>query len=173
MRPHPPSHPSMPHAYLHVLLPPVIGASPEELKYLFDDKFKECMAKFAAEGSAVCHQDGDHGEGACSSAAASPSSLNALQMNSSMYSYCFMDHLTCKPVHVTLFALIKRMPTFDPITSLATQLHSEHLQRRRYAVKRLHAIVSCGVKPWFDVFAGTRDGGNDNDMKSFITSRDC
>jgi len=29
----------------------------------------------------------------------------------------------------------------------------------------LHAVMSCGVKPWFDAFVGVRGGGKDGDTK--------
>lgn len=36
-------------SYLLALLPPVIGALPEELESLFDDEFDERVARFAAD----------------------------------------------------------------------------------------------------------------------------
>jgi hypothetical protein len=41
--------------YLLSLLPPVIGASPNELEYIFDDEFEERVSRFAAEGGAALY----------------------------------------------------------------------------------------------------------------------
>jgi hypothetical protein len=58
-----------------------IGVSPEELEYLFDDEFEGHVDKLAAEGGGALYIDKtrNDGEGACSFAAASPSSLSAPQ----------------------------------------------------------------------------------------------
>jgi len=42
-------------SYLLLLLPPVLGASLEELESIFDDEFEECVSRFAAEGGAVIY----------------------------------------------------------------------------------------------------------------------
>jgi len=42
-------------AYLLSLLPPVLGAAPEELESIFDDEFEERVARFAAEGGGVIY----------------------------------------------------------------------------------------------------------------------
>jgi hypothetical protein len=39
-------------SYLLSLLPPVIGATPAELEYIFDDEFDERVSRFVAEGGA-------------------------------------------------------------------------------------------------------------------------
>jgi dynein heavy chain 1 len=41
--------------YLLSLLPPVLGASPEELESLFDEEFEERVSRFAAEGGGVIY----------------------------------------------------------------------------------------------------------------------
>lgn len=42
-------------SYLLSLLPPVLGALPEELGSLFDDEFEERITRFAAEGGGVIY----------------------------------------------------------------------------------------------------------------------
>lgn len=42
-------------SYLLALLPPVVGATPPELEYLFEDDFNERVEKFAAEGGDVIY----------------------------------------------------------------------------------------------------------------------
>ena len=42
-------------SYLLSLLPPVLGASLEELESIFDDEFEERVSRFAAEGGAVIY----------------------------------------------------------------------------------------------------------------------
>lgn len=41
--------------YLKILLPPVIGANPEDLESLFDDEFDERVARFAADTVSVVY----------------------------------------------------------------------------------------------------------------------
>lgn len=54
----------------------------------------------------------------------------------------------------------------DPLIPLATQLHILNLfGGDETPYESLHAVVSCGVKPWFDAFVGTRGGGKDGDSK--------
>jgi hypothetical protein len=63
-------------------------------------------------------------------------------------------------------ALIKRIPTLDPTTPLSSQLHFLNLfGGEETPYESLHAVVSCGVKPWFDAFVGSRGGVKDNDSK--------
>lgn len=42
-------------SYLLALLPPLIGASPPELEYLFDDEFEDRIHKFAGEGGGTVY----------------------------------------------------------------------------------------------------------------------
>jgi hypothetical protein len=42
-------------SYLLSLLPPVIGALPEELESIFEGEFEETVAKFAGEGGDVIY----------------------------------------------------------------------------------------------------------------------
>jgi len=76
------------------------------------------------------------------------------------------SQLTYSSATVTSLALIKRGPTLDPITPLSTQLHILNLfGGEETPYESLHAVVSCGVKPWFDAFVGARGGGKDGDTK--------
>ena len=55
--------------------------------------------------------------------------------------------------------LIKRTTHLDPLVPLSVQLHILNLfGGDETPYKSLHAVVSCGVKPWSDVFVGTRAG---------------
>ena len=67
---------------------------------------------------------------------------------------------------MTTLALIKRGPTLDSTSPLATQLHFLNLfGGEETPYESLHAVVSCGVKPWVDAFVGSRGGVKDNDSK--------
>ena len=54
-------------SYLTSLLPPVLGASLDELEAIFDDEFEERASRFAAEGGGVIYvvKVKDESEGAC------------------------------------------------------------------------------------------------------------
>ena len=91
-----------------------------------------------------------------------------------MFSYHLTPHLTYQPSHVTTLALIKRGPTLDPTTPLATQLHFLNLfGGDETPYESLHAVVSCGVKPWFEAFVGARGTGKDGDTKMGQISSPC
>lgn len=82
------------------------------------------------------------------------------------FSYILTAHLAYTPSNSTTLALIKRGPTLDPITPLATQLHILNLfGSDETPYESLHAVVSNGVKPWFDAFVGARGQGKDGDNK--------
>ena len=82
------------------------------------------------------------------------------------YTYQLTPHLVYHPSHVTTLALIKRGPTLDPLTPLGSQLHFLNLfGGDETPYESLHAVVSCGVKPWFDAFVGARGTGKDGDTK--------
>jgi hypothetical protein len=82
------------------------------------------------------------------------------------FSYFLTTHLAYTPSNSTTLALIKRGPTLDPITPLATQLHILNLfGSDETPYESLHAVVSNGVKPWFDAFVGARGQGKDGDNK--------
>ena len=83
-----------------------------------------------------------------------------------LFSYHLTTHLAYTPSNSTTLALIKRGPTLDPITPLATQLHILNLfGGEETPYESLHAVVSNGVKPWFDAFVGARGQGKDGDNK--------
>jgi hypothetical protein len=47
--------PAIFHTYLLSLLPPVLGATPEELDSIFDSEFDERVTRFASEGTGVIY----------------------------------------------------------------------------------------------------------------------
>ncbi|EFI28556.1 cytoplasmic dynein heavy chain 1 [Coprinopsis cinerea okayama7 len=147
-----PFDPELFRAYLIALLPPVIGAAPADLESLFDDEFNARVTRFANESGGVVYvvkvkEDSEDD--------APP-----------IYSYHLTSQLTYHPSHVTTLALIKRGPTLDPTTPLAMQLHFVNLfAGDDTPYESLHALVSHGVKPWFDAFVGSRGGGKDGDSK--------
>ncbi|KAH9487400.1 Dynein heavy chain, cytoplasmic [Psilocybe cubensis] len=136
--------------YLESLLPPVIGAKISDLDSLFDEEFDERVSRFASDTGGVIYvvqvkeeTEGDDG-------------------SNTTYTYHLTPQLMYHPSHVTTLALIKRGPTLDPTTPLATQLHFLNLfGGDETPYESLHAVVSCGVKPWFDAFVGARGAGKD------------
>lgn len=54
-------------SYLLALLPPLIGASPEDVESLFDEDFDERVSRFASEGGGVLYivKKRDEVEGPC------------------------------------------------------------------------------------------------------------
>lgn len=63
-------------------------------------------------------------------------------------------------------ALIKRTPVLEPSTPLATQIHVLNLfGGEDTPYESLHAVVSAGVKPWFEAFVGARGAGKEGDSK--------
>lgn len=82
------------------------------------------------------------------------------------YSYTLTPQLSYSPTHVTSLALIKRSPTLDLVTPLATQLHILNLfGGDETPYESLHAVVSSGIKPWFDAFVGARGSKDGGDSK--------
>ncbi|KAF8870591.1 cytoplasmic dynein heavy chain 1 [Gymnopilus junonius] len=133
--------------YLLGLLPPVI--------VLFDDEFDERVRRFAADTGGVLY-------------VVQAKEENEDESNPT-YTYHLTPHLTYHPSNVTTLALIKRGPTLDPLTPLATQLHFLNLfGGDETPYESLHAVVSHGVKPWFDAFVGARGTGKDGDTKMGI-----
>ncbi len=47
--------PSIFRSYLLALIPPFLGASPDELETIFDDEFEERISRFAGEGGGVIY----------------------------------------------------------------------------------------------------------------------
>ncbi|KAI9572528.1 dynein heavy chain, N-terminal region 1-domain-containing protein [Boletus coccyginus] len=151
----PPFDVSLFRSYLLSLLPPVLGAYPEELVSLFDDEFEDKVSRFATEGGGVIYVVKVREE---SEEDAAP-----------RFYYQLTSQLTYSPSNITSLALIKRGPTLDPLTPLATQLHILNLfGGEETPYESLHAVVSCGVKPWFDAFVGARGVGKDGDSKMGI-----
>ncbi|KIJ14883.1 hypothetical protein PAXINDRAFT_169564 [Paxillus involutus ATCC 200175] len=151
----PPFDISLFRSYLLSLLPPALGALPEELGSLLDDEFDERVARFASEGGGVIY--------------VVKSKEETEEDAPPKYYYQLTPQLNYSPSNVTSLALIKRGPTLDPLTPLATQLHILNLfGGDETPYESLHAMVSCGVKPWFDAFVGARGGGKDGDTKMGI-----
>jgi hypothetical protein len=162
--------PSIFRSYLLSLLPPVVGASTSDLQSLFDVEFDERVSRFAADGSDVIYvvkvKDEVEGVSKLSTASLISRFSHPTDDGMPMYTYQLTPHLSYLPSHVTTLALIKRAPTLDPLTPLSTQLHFLNLfAGDETPYESLHAVVSCGVKPWFDAFVGARGGGKDGDTK--------
>lgn len=140
--------------YLESLLPPIIGASRSDLDSIFEQHdFSEKVGQFAAEGGGVIYV-----------VKAKDEVANGEEESSlpPTYHYSLTSHLIYHPSHVTTLALIKRMPTLDPLTPLAQQLHFLNLfGGDETPYESLHAVVSCGVKPWFEAFVGSRTSAKD------------
>lgn len=147
--------------YLLSLLPPVIGADPADLDSLFDDEFEERVSRFAAEPGGVIYVVKTKDE--------------AEDESPPTYTYHLTPYLNYHSSHVTTLALIKRSPSLDPLTPLASQLHFLNLfGSDETPYESLHAVVSCGVKPWFDAFVGSRGGtkeGGDTKMGIPMTKK--
>lgn len=83
-----------------------------------------------------------------------------------MYTYRLTPQLTYHPANMTTLALIKRGQTLDPTAPLVNQLHFLNLfGGEETPYESLHAVVSHGVKPWFDAFVGARGGKDTGDAK--------
>ncbi|QRW27158.1 dynein heavy chain, cytoplasmic [Rhizoctonia solani] len=143
--------------YLLALLPPVIGATVDEIEAtLFDSEFDEKLTRFAAEGVEAIYivktRAGEPEEDATPT-----------------YSYTLTQQLQYNSSNVTTLALIKRTPTLDTLLPLAPQLHILNLfGGDETPYESLHAVVSQAVKPWFDAFVGARGSGKDGDGKMGI-----
>ncbi|KAF8229624.1 hypothetical protein L208DRAFT_1285588, partial [Tricholoma matsutake] len=143
------------HSYLLALLPPVIGALPSELDSVFDDEFDKRVAHFAADtgGSLYVVKAKEDSE----------------DDGPPTFTYHLTTHLTYHTSHVTTLTLIKRGPTLDPLTPLASQLHFLNLfGDNETPYESLHALVSCGVKPWFNAFIRAHASGKDRDTRMGI-----
>ncbi|TDL28910.1 hypothetical protein BD410DRAFT_738739 [Rickenella mellea] len=143
-------------AFLLLLLPPMLGASQEDLEdSLFDYEFEERISRFAAEGGGplyvVKHKDEAEDD-------APPT-----------YTYTITPELKYAAANTTTIALIKRGPTLDLILPLASQLHILNLfGGDDTPYESLHSLISSAVKPWFDAYVGARGGGKDGDGKMGI-----
>lgn len=90
--------------------------------------------------------------------------------------YHLTSQLTYHPSHVTTLALIKRGLTLDQSTPLASQLHFLNLfGGDETPYDSVRAVVSGGVKPWFDAVVGDRGSGKDGDPKmgESLTRNNC
>ncbi|PFH49390.1 hypothetical protein AMATHDRAFT_63215 [Amanita thiersii Skay4041] len=135
-------------AYLMALLPPVIAANPIDLESLFDSEFDERVARFASEAGGVMYVTKVREESEDDS--------------QPMYTYRLTTQLSYHAANMMTLALIKRGPTLDAMVPLAAQLHILNLfGGEETPYESLHALVSCGVKPWFDAFVGARGGGKE------------
>ncbi|EPQ61281.1 dynein heavy chain protein 2 [Gloeophyllum trabeum ATCC 11539] len=137
------------------VLPPLMAASPQDLESIFDDDFDERVSRFAAEGGGAMYvvKTKDEVEDD-----APPT-----------YTYKLTPQLNYTPSHVMTISLIKRGPTLDPLTPLASQLHILNLfGGEDTPYESLHALISNGVKSWFDAFVGARGGGKEGDSKMGI-----
>jgi hypothetical protein len=153
-------------SYLLALLPPVLGASQTGPESIFDEGFDERVSRFAGEGGVVVYvvKVKDEADGV----------QDIFFKIIKVISYFFQQtmrpqptlHLSYSPSHVTSLALITRALTLDPLAPLATQLHMLNLfGGDETPYEGLHAVVSSGIKPWFDAFVGTRGAGKDDDSK--------
>lgn len=155
-------------SYLLALLPPVVGASLEELESLFDDEFDDRVSRFAGEGGGVIYvsKKRDEVEGEQSLDQLQYGDLYRAEDVPPTYTYKLTPQLTYDSSHVTTLAIIKRGPTLDSTSPLATQLHILNLfGGDETPYESLHAVVSCAVKPWFEAFVGARGGGKEGDSK--------
>ncbi|KAH9836656.1 dynein heavy chain, N-terminal region 1-domain-containing protein [Rhodofomes roseus] len=135
-------------SYLLALLPPMIGASPEELESLFDDEFDERIHRFVGEGGGVIY--------------VVKKKDDAEEDAPPTYTYKLTAQMTYDSTHVMTIAIMKRGPILDPTTPLATQLHILNLfGGEDTPYESLHSVVSYAVKPWFEAFVGARHGGKD------------
>lgn len=99
--------------------------------------------------------------------------------NTQFYSYQLATALSYSSLHASTLALIKRTPTLDPLTPLASQLHLLNLfgpssnnnasaggvgaggESTGTPYESLHQLVHWGVGPWFEAFVSSRSGAND------------
>ncbi|KIL61809.1 hypothetical protein M378DRAFT_82045 [Amanita muscaria Koide BX008] len=146
--PTPPFDSELVRAYLLVLLPPVIGANTVDLESLFDSEFDEKVSRFASESGGVVYVVKVKEESEDDS--------------QPTYTYRLTTQLAYHPANLTTLALIKRGQSLDPTVPLANQLHFLNLfGGEETPYESLHAVVSHGVKPWFDAFVGARGGAKE------------
>ncbi|CAL1696879.1 unnamed protein product [Somion occarium] len=142
-------------SYLLALLPPLLGAAPTDLEYVFDDEFNERVQRFASEGGGAIYVVKKKEE--------------SEDESNPTYTYSLTQHLSYHPTHVTTLAILKRAATLDPTAPLASQLHILNLfGGDETPYESLHAVVSGAVKPWFEAFVGSRGQGKEGDAKMGI-----
>ncbi|CAK5269877.1 unnamed protein product [Mycena citricolor] len=147
-----PLDPEIFRAYFRGLLPPVIGANPGDVEALFDETFDDRVAKFASEPNATLYV-----------VKSKLDTEEEIEDESLLYEYVLASQLTYHPSHVTTLALMKRSPVLDPSAPLGSQIHFLNLfGGEETPYESLHAIVSFGVKPWFESFVGARGASRDS-----------
>ncbi|KAF8883831.1 dynein heavy chain, N-terminal region 1-domain-containing protein [Infundibulicybe gibba] len=141
--------------YLVSLLPPVIGALHSELGSLFDDEFETRVTRFATEPGGVIYV------------------VKVKEEVEGMTRHRFTATTSLLILHITLACnypgAYQTRSYSGFLVPLATQLHFLNLfGGDETPYESLHAVVSCGVKPWFDAFVGARGSGKDGDTKMGI-----
>ncbi|KAI6100746.1 dynein heavy chain, N-terminal region 1-domain-containing protein [Pisolithus croceorrhizus] len=163
---------SMFKSYLLSLLPPVLGTSSEELFSLFDDEFEERVTRFTADGGGMIYivKIKEIQKVRLPKDLHLPGHLRHIAEDAPpQYYYQLASQLTYSPSNAMALALIKCGHALDPLAPLATQLHILNLfGGEETPYESLHAVVSCGVKPWFDAFVGARGTGKEGDTKMGI-----
>lgn len=157
-------------SYLLALLPPLLGAGPEDLYSVFDDDFEERVARFASEGNGVMYVsklkheiEGTHPLTHQSASLVAQFPLDDVPPS---FTYHLNTQLNYSAAQVMTVALIKRTPILDPTSPFATQIHVLNLfGGDDTPYESLHAVVSSGVKPWFEAFVGSRGAGKEGDSK--------
>ncbi|PPQ84103.1 hypothetical protein CVT26_013218, partial [Gymnopilus dilepis] len=120
---------------------PQIGAKPSDLDSLFDNEFDKCVGRFAADTGGVIYvvQPKEEGEA------------------------------TTQTLHLTYHPLRPQGLNHQHLTQ---QCHWRNFPNLfggdEMLYERLYAVVSHGVKTWFDAFIGTRGTGKDGDTKMGI-----
>ncbi|KAI6101817.1 dynein heavy chain, N-terminal region 1-domain-containing protein [Pisolithus sp. B1] len=113
-------------SYLLSLLPPILGTSSEELFSLFDNEFEERVTWFTADGGGMIY-------------IVKIKEIQKVRLPKDLHLPGHLRHCG---------------RALDPLAPLATQLHILNLfSGEEMPYESLHAVMSCGVKPWFDVFA--------------------
>ncbi|KAI6106472.1 dynein heavy chain, N-terminal region 1-domain-containing protein [Pisolithus croceorrhizus] len=163
---------SMFKSYLLSLLPPILGTSSEELFSLFDDEFEERVTQFTADGGGMIYiiKIKEIQKVRLPKDLHLPGHLRHVAEDAPpQYYYQLASQLTYSPSNAMALALIKCGHALDPLAPLATQLHILNLfGGEETPYESLHAVVSCGVKPWFDAFVGARGTGKEGDTKMGI-----
>lgn len=157
--------------YLLALLPPLFGTSRSDLVSLVETEgFDERVIRFAGEGGDALYvvkrreTSSDEADGVGVGVGVGVTSGE--ENEATVYTYELANQLAYSSANATTLALIKRAPILDSVTPLATQLHILNLfGGDETPYESLHAVVSNGVKPWFDAFVGARHGGKDGDNK--------
>ncbi|PFH46895.1 hypothetical protein AMATHDRAFT_7278 [Amanita thiersii Skay4041] len=146
--PQPPFDAEVFRAYLKTLLPPVLAVDQTDLESLFNSEFDEYMAGFASETDNVMY--------------VTKVKEDSEDDSQPIYRYRLTTRLSYHSANIMTLALIKRGPTLDTTVPLSSQVHMlTFFGGQETPYKSLHAVVSCGVKPWFDTFVGAQGGGKE------------